>query len=57
MNFMSVEFAILLVSVLALLFLIKNPLIRKVVLLVASCCFYAWWELYHLNNSGLLTCD
>jgi alginate O-acetyltransferase complex protein AlgI len=49
MNFVSLEFAILLVSLATLLFLIKNQLIRKLVLLAASCVFYAWWDLRFLG--------
>lgn len=55
MNFVTVEFAIFLLSVLALLFLTKNPLIRKVILLVASCLFYAWWDWRFLGLLVALT--
>ena len=44
MSFVSVEFAILFVVVIALLFLFKNPFFRKLILLSASCVFYAWWD-------------
>lgn len=44
MNFVSSEFAVLFVLVITLLVLVKNALFRKLVLLAASCIFYAWWD-------------
>ena len=44
MSFVSVEFAILFAVVLTLLFLVRNPFVRKLILLAASCVFYAWWD-------------
>lgn len=44
MSFISVEFAILITVVLALLAFIRLPLARKMILLCASCIFYAWWD-------------
>ena len=44
MSFISLEFAILLVSVVLLVILIRNAFARKVILLVASCAFYAAWD-------------
>ena len=44
MSFISLEFAVLLATVLLLVVLIRNPLARKVILLVASCAFYAYWD-------------
>jgi len=44
MSFVSPEFAILISIVLTLLIFIKAPLIRKLILLGASCVFYAWWD-------------
>ena len=44
MSFVSVEFAVLFVVVTTLLFLVKNALFRKLILLSASCIFYAWWD-------------
>jgi alginate O-acetyltransferase complex protein AlgI len=44
MSFVSVEFAVLFSVVMTLLFVINNPFIRKLILLTASCFFYAWWD-------------
>ena len=55
MSFVSVEFAVLLVVVLTLLFLVKAPLPRKLVLLAASCVFYAWWDWRFLGLLAFVT--
>lgn len=55
MSFVSVEFAVLLVVVLTLLFLIKATLPRKLVLLAASCVFYAWWDWRFLGLLAFVT--
>ena len=44
MNFISFEFLFLLLALLGALAIFKHPLIRKWVLLLASCVFYAWWD-------------
>ena len=44
MNFMSVEFLILMLVLLGVLAAFKHPVIRKLVLLIGSCVFYAWWD-------------
>ena len=44
MSFISLEFGILLTVVLLLVILIRNALARKVILLIASCAFYAYWD-------------
>lgn len=49
MSFISLEFAILLVTVLLLVVLIRNVFARKVILLVASCAFYAYWNWHFLG--------
>ena len=44
MNFVSVEFLVLLLVLLGLLAVFRQPFIRKLILLSASCIFYAWWD-------------
>ncbi len=44
MSFVSIEFAILITVVLILLASIRLPVARKIILLSASCIFYAWWD-------------
>lgn len=44
MSFVSVEFAVLLASVLTLVAVFRNPTWRKWILLTASCAFYAYWD-------------
>jgi len=44
MSFISIEFAVLLLSVLLLTLVIRNATARKCILLVASCSFYAYWD-------------
>lgn len=55
MSFVSVEFAVLLVTVLTLLFLFKAPMPRKYILLTASCVFYAWWDWRFLGLLAFVT--
>jgi alginate O-acetyltransferase complex protein AlgI len=55
MNFISKEFAVLLVSVLIFLYLFKNPLARKLTVLSASCVFYAWWDWRFLGLLATVT--
>ncbi len=44
MNFVSVEFAYLFAGVFSLLFLVRSPFLRKIIILSASCIFYAYWD-------------
>ncbi|MEW5939058.1 MAG: MBOAT family protein [Chloroflexota bacterium] len=44
MSFVSLEFAVLLALVLASTALIRNAFARKLIILAASCAFYAWWD-------------
>jgi alginate O-acetyltransferase complex protein AlgI len=44
MNFVSIEFFLLFFTILLLLNLWRNPLVRKVIILLASCVFYAYWD-------------
>jgi alginate O-acetyltransferase complex protein AlgI len=44
MSFISIEFFVLITVVLILLSFVKAPLVRKLILLCASCIFYAWWD-------------
>ncbi len=44
MNFVSLEFALLFTTVLALLGSWRNKLFQKIILLCASCLFYAYWD-------------
>jgi alginate O-acetyltransferase complex protein AlgI len=44
MNFVSVEFFILVLVLLGVLAVFKHPMIRKLALLTVSCVFYAWWD-------------
>lgn len=55
MSFISVEFAILLAIVLTLLAFIRVPLLRKIILLSASCFFYAWWDWRFLGLLATVT--
>ena len=55
MSFVSIEFAVLLIVVLSLLFFIKAPLPRKLILLAASCVFYAWWDWRFLGLLAFVT--
>jgi alginate O-acetyltransferase complex protein AlgI len=44
MNFVSFEFAFLFFVVLIFLGLLRNSLARKIIILCASCVFYAYWD-------------
>lgn len=55
MNFVSLDFAILFASILLLLWLVKNPTARKLILLSASCIFYAYWDWRFLGLLGFVT--
>ena len=44
MNFVSLEFAYLFAVIFFLLWAIPSPLIRKIIILSASCFFYAYWD-------------
>jgi alginate O-acetyltransferase complex protein AlgI len=55
MSFVSVEFAVLLSVLLLSLWLVKPHLWRKILLLVVSCVFYAYWDWRFLGLLGLVT--
>ncbi len=55
MSFVSVEFAVLITVVLTLLAFIRLPAVRKVILLCASCIFYAWWDWRFLGLLATVT--
>lgn len=55
MSFVSLEFLILLSSLLVLLLVFKQPLLRKLFLLAASCVFYAWWDWRFLGVLAVVT--
>ncbi len=55
MNFISLEFAFLLILVLLLVCLVKQSNIRKLILLAASCLFYVWWDWRFLGLLGAVT--
>jgi len=55
MSFVSVEFAILITIVLTLLAFIKVAIVRKLILLCASCIFYAWWDWRFLGLLATVT--
>lgn len=44
MNFVSIEFAYLFSVIFILLLILRSPLIRKIIILSASCIFYAYWD-------------
>ncbi len=44
MNFVSAEFFLLYFTILLLLGLWRNPLVRKMIILLASCVFYGYWD-------------
>src|SRR5690349_16806446 len=44
MSFISIEFLFLFLTLLLALVIFKQPVIRKILLLCASCVFYAWWD-------------
>lgn len=55
MSFISPEFAVLITVVLSLLTFIKLPVARKLILLFASCVFYAWWDWRFLGLLAIVT--
>jgi len=55
MSFVSLEFAALITIVLTLLAFIKLPVVRKLILLGASCIFYAWWDWRFLGLLATVT--
>lgn len=55
MSFVSIEFVILLASVLALTAIFRAPLMRKIVIFLASCAFYAYWDWRFLGLLLLIT--
>jgi alginate O-acetyltransferase complex protein AlgI len=55
MSFVSIEFAVLIFVVLVLLAFIKLPVARKLILLCASCIFYAWWDWRFLGLLATVT--
>lgn len=55
MSFVSTDFAILFLSILFLLWVVKNPTGRKLILLTASCIFYAYWDWRFLGLLGFVT--
>jgi alginate O-acetyltransferase complex protein AlgI len=55
MNFVSIEFFILLLILLVVLMVFRQPTIRKMALLVASCVFYAWWDWRFLGILATVT--
>lgn len=44
MNFVSIEFAYLFSVIFILLLILRAPLLEKVIILSASCIFYAYWD-------------
>ena len=55
MSFVSVPFALLLPSLLLLLWIIRIPAYRKLILLLTSCVFYAYWDWRFLGLLALVT--
>ena len=55
MSFVSIEFACLLLALLCMLMLFRQPIARKVILLLASCVFYAWWDWRFLGILAAVT--
>jgi alginate O-acetyltransferase complex protein AlgI len=55
MSFISIEFAILFAVIITLLAFIKVPLAQKLILLSASCFFYAWWDWRFLGLLVIVT--
>ncbi len=55
MSFVTFEFALLLASVLTLLALVRSTLGRKLILLAASCFFYAYWDWRFLGLLATVT--
>lgn len=55
MTFVSLEFFVLLASVLILVTIFRNITGQKIILLLASCAFYAYWDWRFLGLLGLVT--
>jgi alginate O-acetyltransferase complex protein AlgI len=55
MSFVSIPFALLLLIVLALLLMVRAPWPRKLILLAASCSFYAYWDWRFLGLLAAVT--
>lgn len=55
MSFVSIEFAILFGSVLFLLLVLPSNLLKKLVILAASCVFYAYWDWRFLGLLAVIT--
>ncbi len=55
MNFVSWEFAFLFFTVLVLLFLFRGQSGRKIIILLASCAFYAYWDWRFLGLLAVVT--
>ena len=55
MNFVSIEFVLLFVTVLILLSLLRNSIAHKVIILLASCVFYAYWDWRFLGLLVIVT--
>jgi len=55
MSFVSIPFAILLPTLLILLWLLRSPVAKKLILLIASCIFYAYWDWRFLGLLALVT--
>ncbi|MBM3153108.1 MAG: MBOAT family protein [Chloroflexi bacterium] len=55
MSFLSIQFALLFILFLFLVWLWKNPTWHKVLLLAASCAFYAFWDWRFLGLLFIIT--
>jgi len=55
MSFVSQEFAALLAAVLSLFLFVKQQKFRKIILLIASCIFYAYWDWRYLGLLMIVT--
>ncbi len=55
MNFVSLEFAYLFSAIFLMLLVFRLPVIRKVIILSASCIFYAYWDWRFLGLLILVT--
>ena len=55
MSFVSIEFAILFGCVLLLLYFLRSNMLKKIVILTASCVFYAYWDWRFLGLLAIVT--
>jgi alginate O-acetyltransferase complex protein AlgI len=55
MSFVSIQFAVLFGTVLLLLLVLRSNLLKKIVILGASCVFYAYWDWRFLGLLALIT--